>query len=368
MHVTDRRPALEGDEAGAAIDQVGRLQDAFFDRRRRGDDLERRARLVEILNRAIAPLVLGRAAVRVGIERRIVGQREDLAGLWIQDHGGPALRPVGLHTRFQFALDDVLQRQIDRQLDGRPGGGLPLHAREHLLPPRVDLHQHPAVLAADLLVEAGFEPAQAAILTADVADQVRSEIELRVVPPRLTDQRDAVQLESGDGIGLTGRDGARRAHDDPSPVAFETLGQFLDFGGRAVTQRAAERRDRRRILLDLHGIGDDLCRIHGIGQYRAVPVDEIAADGGRHDDVDLLLPRARRQHVVADDLQIHQLAFEHDRPDREPGENDADAGADQPPPLLLEGRLGPLRGVEEIAGCGDRPGGHVRWPRDREDA
>ena len=47
--------AGEGDEAGGAVDQIVGLENALFDRGRRRDDLEGRARLVDVLNRPVPP-------------------------------------------------------------------------------------------------------------------------------------------------------------------------------------------------------------------------------------------------------------------------------------------------------------------------
>ena len=74
-------PAAERDPPGAAVDQIVGLEHVLFERRRRGDDLERRSRLVEILDRAVAARVLADPPEAVRVERRVVGHRQDLAGV-----------------------------------------------------------------------------------------------------------------------------------------------------------------------------------------------------------------------------------------------------------------------------------------------
>ena len=71
---------------GLGVDHRVDRHHVLFERRGDGDDLERGARLVDVLHGAIAPARLVRAAQRIRVERRIAGDRQNLAGLRIEDH------------------------------------------------------------------------------------------------------------------------------------------------------------------------------------------------------------------------------------------------------------------------------------------
>ena len=84
MRVVDLARA-EGDVTRVAVDEIGGADQAFFDRRRRGDDLERRAGLVGVLDRPVAASDQVGAAELVRVEGRPVRKREDFAGLRLHD-------------------------------------------------------------------------------------------------------------------------------------------------------------------------------------------------------------------------------------------------------------------------------------------
>jgi hypothetical protein len=115
--VADRRPSGKTDRAGADVDVVVGCDHPLFESGAGRDDLERRARLVQILHGPIPPRVLAEIAVGVGIERWVVRHRQDLAGRGIHDDGGAAAAAAPLHAGLQLAFGDVLKTQIDRQLE-----------------------------------------------------------------------------------------------------------------------------------------------------------------------------------------------------------------------------------------------------------
>jgi hypothetical protein len=78
------------------------------------------------------------------------------------------------------------------------------------MPPRVRLHQHLAVLAADARVVRRFETVQSGIVDADVTEQVRGELLLRIEPAALLDEADPLDLECFDALLQIARSGARR--------------------------------------------------------------------------------------------------------------------------------------------------------------
>ena len=109
---------------------VAGVDGVLFERGAGGDDLERRSRLVQILDRAIAAQLFARVAIGVRIEVGRVGERQDLAGARIHDDRRAAGRAARLHAGAQLALGDVLQVLVDRQLERRARGRRPLDAAE----------------------------------------------------------------------------------------------------------------------------------------------------------------------------------------------------------------------------------------------
>jgi hypothetical protein len=96
------------DETGTGVDHRVDRHHVVFDRRRRRHDFERRTGLVEILHGAVPPIGLACLPINIGVERRLVGHRQNLAGSRIHDDRRPALGPVRGDARAQLALRDVL--------------------------------------------------------------------------------------------------------------------------------------------------------------------------------------------------------------------------------------------------------------------
>ena len=94
LPVADGR-AGDGDHAVAAVDPIGRLDDAFLERPGGEDHLEGRPGLERVGDRAVAPLVAGRRREAVRIEGRPDGERQDLprARIHRDRHRGPRARP-----------------------------------------------------------------------------------------------------------------------------------------------------------------------------------------------------------------------------------------------------------------------------------
>src|SRR6266487_586176 len=80
-------PSGDRDLSHLAINLVIRPGEAFLDCGRVSDDLERRARLVCILERSIRPALFGVARWLVGIESRSICEGQDVAAQRIHDDG-----------------------------------------------------------------------------------------------------------------------------------------------------------------------------------------------------------------------------------------------------------------------------------------
>ena len=85
----------ERDPSWVGIDPIVEFEDAFLEGRRCRDDFERRARLIDVLNRPVAFLVVAELLDGVGVECRVARQREDFAGAGIHDDGCPAGGVIG---------------------------------------------------------------------------------------------------------------------------------------------------------------------------------------------------------------------------------------------------------------------------------
>jgi hypothetical protein len=108
--------------ARVGVDQRVDRHHLSLDRRRRGDDLERRARLVEILHGAVAALGLveSRYAFGLNVGSFAIARISPVCGFMMM-----ALPPArgSRARRVQLALGDVLQVLVDRQLDVEPDVG-----------------------------------------------------------------------------------------------------------------------------------------------------------------------------------------------------------------------------------------------------
>jgi hypothetical protein len=119
-HVAERQHAVlvplilvdgavaDPDETGTRVDHRVDRHHFVFDGRGRRHDFERRTGLVEILYGAVPPIGLACLPINVGVERRLVGHRQNLAGSRIHDDGRASLGPVRGDARTQLALRDVL--------------------------------------------------------------------------------------------------------------------------------------------------------------------------------------------------------------------------------------------------------------------
>ena len=346
VHVADD-PIAEHDEPGRAVDLIGRRDHPLFDRRRRGDDFERGSRLVQILDGAVAPRGDVGRVEDIRVERRPVRQREDLAGVRLHDDGGAAGGRVLFDADAQLAIRDVLQVLVDGELEPVAGRRRALLARRHGVPARVGLEQHLAFAAADARVERGFEPGQT-LVHADVAEHVRRELFLRVVPPAFLEEQDAPKVERPDAARLLGRHPAREIRElalAAQPVRHQRLLRRL-----AVVELVAHELCDRIRIVDVRGIGGDRIGVHAVGQDAPRAIDDLPALGRENDRLQLLPVRARHHLVVPQHLQIQQAGLDPDGPGGEERRADQQARADGAAPVGRRGRrLAPQDPLRERA-------------------
>ncbi len=187
-----------------SMKRLGR-QHLLLDRRRGGDGLEGRSRLVDVGDGAVAAMLLVEVAVGVRVERRGARHREHLAGPRIHHDGDAAAGAMLGDAGGQFAFDDVLERRVERELQRRTGRWRPVDAVEDVAA-RIHEHQCLSVLAADCLVVFLLEAAEPDVVDADVAEHRRQELPVRIEAAALGGEADAVEVQRTDRLRLGGRD------------------------------------------------------------------------------------------------------------------------------------------------------------------
>lgn len=258
-------PHLDG--AVLAEELVRRPDHPLFQRPGGEDHLEDRARL-EVVGGGAIPL--GGAAgylVTVRIEAGLVSQGQDLPGRGVQHDDAARFRPGTLHGARQLALRDVLQNLVDGQVnveDRRLRRRLVLS--EDQPPQGVLLGHHELRLPPEEVVVQDLHPLEPAILQSHHPQDMRGQLLSRIEPATLGSQPDPLQVQIGDGVGLTRLELA--LEPDEGLVRGEAR---LDlFGG--LTEHRGERPGRFRRILDLGRLGEDGRDAQADGQLSAGPV------------------------------------------------------------------------------------------------
>ena len=137
-------------QRGRHREHGARGREPLLERSRDRDRLERGARLVARTHRPVLPRVGGRVSEVLCVDRRPVCQRQDVAVPRIQDHGGRALRLVGLPHAVEHGLRSLLDRAVDREADVVARGRRLDVDDAHRLADRVADHAAPPVGAVQL--------------------------------------------------------------------------------------------------------------------------------------------------------------------------------------------------------------------------
>ena len=166
--------------------------------------LDGRAGFKGVADGAITKIVQRGTLAVVGIEIRVVGHRQDLPSLDVDQHRCPRLRFIPGDSIVQRIFRDGLQPLINAQLDvmrrnGRHFGNIFDHASEAIL-----THAAQAGFAGELRVKTFLDPFDALAVDIGKADQVSRHVSGRVKTARLITQADTRQPEFGDPLGLSG--------------------------------------------------------------------------------------------------------------------------------------------------------------------
>ena len=248
-------------------------------------DLERRPGLVVQPDRVVARKPDARGIV--GIDARPVGHREDRVGPRVEHDRRGIQRPVLLAGRRDHAVGVLLDRRVERQLDGLAGDGRRAGDRDRLAV-RVEHRVLHTGRARELRVELVLDPAQAGAAGPDAAEDLRAEVVVRVDPPRVRCQADPGDAE---GLDLLGARGGYLAREQRVVDRGCRLHQVaLDRRDAAMQQRCELQRDARRVAHQLRRCRDV---VGGLAdrEQRAVAVDDRAALRGDVDGRDVLRVR-----------------------------------------------------------------------------
>jgi hypothetical protein len=257
----------------------------------------------------------------VGVEARLDGQRQHLAAVRVEDHGGRGERTPPPDSRPQHRLGVPLQRRVEGQADVTA-----LDRRGRM----DDVERAPEGIADDRLaagvpgqraVERQLQPGQPLVVHARIAEHVCGDRPLGIDAPLLrveAEPFDPLPLErvGSLGVGLPGH---------------------VDEAARAVGQRPVQLvriepegstgRDRRRLRVrDVLRVRVHRRRPAADRELHAVAVDHRAA-GRRHGDRRVML--ALREAV--EPLRVHGLEPDRSAEGASEGEGEEDEEEPDPP-------------------------------------
>ncbi len=190
--------------------------------------------------------------------------------------------------------------------------------------PRVDLDEDLPVAAANVLVVRRFDATQPDIVDANVAEQVRRQILLRVVATALLEEPDAGKAERSNAVRHVGRHLAPHVHERFLPA--QALDERVPIARRAVAERAAERGGDTVRVGDFSRDRVNRLGVDAVGEHAALPIEKLATFGGRLDRPVLLPHGARHEVRVLDDLEVDEARLDAGRPEAEEDRRD-----DHPP-------------------------------------
>jgi len=305
------------DEALLAVDHLRRRDAPFFEPGGAGDDLEGRARLVEVLDRMVAPRILREVAEAVRVEVGKRREREDRAAVRVHHDDRPARGAARLDRGGELGLGDVLDHLVDRQLDAHAVDRrvLSLAADEVDAASRVAEHGDLARAPAERRLERELGARKASAVDVDEAEDRCGEAPLRIGADVLLERVDAGELE----LSNLARDVVVDLARDPRELRIG-LQLLLELHARE-----AEPLDRGELLRGVAAIGDrlrvgiDRVGRHALGEDATAVVEDRPAHGRELDRPLLLARRLHQIVVVAKDLHLRKPADDDDGPRREEG-------------------------------------------------
>ena len=267
-------------QAARDLEPRPRRHPARVDQRGEREHLLHGAGLVGQVDRPRAA-VLGRVAGRIGgVERRVVGVGEDLAGPGVHDHRDPGVAAGLAHGVAQHPLGVPLEVAVDRGVQVRAVDGLDgLVGAERDPVAAADLVAGFAVLAREVLVEDLLQPAER-LVGAHEPDQVRRHVVRRVVAHRVTLGPQALD-PAGVGLGdhVVGERGGDPPGDvlEPAALVAEPVEGVDVVDGEPLREEPG---DRRGAVRGLRRVRHHHQPVHRVRERLAVAVEDVAALGG----------------------------------------------------------------------------------------
>ena len=171
--------AVESDGATEAIDQIVRMGDLLIQRGSVSDELECRARLIDIADGVVLEKRWGGVAELVGIECGTDGEGEDLAGVDVLHDNGAIVGVRLLHIVVESALGHELDVFIDGELEILAGLRILCVGADHLA---AGIHggKHAAGGAVKFGVEFAFYASEAVIVQTDVAEDLSGNLSVGI--------------------------------------------------------------------------------------------------------------------------------------------------------------------------------------------
>ncbi len=234
---------------------------AAVERHRQSERLEGRAHLVDAGGEPVNAGRVVRLARIVGIVIRLGYERDDLAGIDVDDNAG---RGLGLEFRArgdELVAQRELHAQIERELHRplQPVGGEPRHV------------QGGEPLPVQPLLDAG----DALVVDIHVPDLVRNHRPVRIDALVLGEEADAGNAEPVNLLLLLGADLA--LEPDEAALRRQALAHF---GGVEIGQHRGEQFLRLVHVDELARFGEQRRRLHVGGEDRPVAVEDIGPGGG----------------------------------------------------------------------------------------
>src|SRR5262249_19975042 len=161
-----------------------------------------------------------------------------------------------------------------------------------------------AFASADTVVEGGLEPSQARIVETDVAEDVRGELLLRVIPAALLVEKHPLKIERLHPPRLVWRDLPCEVNELLFPR--QSFGHELALRRPAAVEHGAYPGRDVIGIVDECWIGSNRVGVDAVGEYVPPPIHNLAPLGGELDGPELLTVGARHHVGVLDDLEVHE--------------------------------------------------------------
>ena len=237
----------------------------------------------------------------VGVEAKLVGQRENLARAGIHDNRESPLSALVFDCCLQVGFHHVLDAAVDGQEEViilLPNGFGSLHTGVKTLPLGVSGPDQFFRGAFQIAVVAQLEPFQAGGIQTDEADQVAGQFAAGIVPFGLLDDENPVDVQFLNKISLFRGDSPRE------PTKILCAGQFLPKNRFVCLEEGGQTSGNLAGMVDFRWIGADGIDHDGRGQLFAVAVKDDPPFRLQRKGLCMLLLGEGLEVLPGEDLQL----------------------------------------------------------------